>query len=372
MKYVISILLIIFFQGTKAQELGVNFNETISYAKDTETINRTGTTWTRGFLDFFEYMEAPEKLSDPNGDLQAFLSLQDHGFKTILSLKFRFINTSIPSPESENTQAYLNFLSQILDQVWGKVDILVVGNEPFIESKREEWDTKLPAFYKLLCTYTHDYGKAKSAMPIYFGAFNKLYEKDWQTPGVDEMLAFVKEKEWLSGVDIHIHHSDNDEISSMYSYVDNRIRKDQKVLITEFSLVHWWKTHNLDQIPDEFAEEYSYPKEQKVHEYLLFALKNPRPKKEWDDFLRHNPWFEDRKNYLTEAFDLFSSYPSFHVATYSYRIDWGKNYSSTTMPWLINNLIAGVTIEPDPKTGKEQFNYHFIEDFKKIQTREEN
>ncbi|MEM9830907.1 MAG: hypothetical protein AAF944_09720 [Bacteroidota bacterium] len=373
MKYLFLLLTLstIFLNTAIAQELGVNFNETISYAKDPQTISRTETTWVRGFLDFFEYMENPKKLTDPKGDLAAFLNLQKHGFKTILSLKFRFRKATIPYPTSEEAQVYLDFLSEILDHVWGKIDIIVIGNEPYIESKREEWDTKLPAFYKSLCIHTHNYGKGKTALPIYFGAFNKLYEQDWQTQGVDEMLDFVRQESWLSGVNIHIHHSSNDQISSIYNYVDERIRRDQKVLITEFSLVHWWKTNNLDSIPGEFAKSYGYPKHQKVHEYILFALNNPRPKQEWDDFLKNSPWFEERKNYLTEAYEIFKSYESFHVATYPYRIKWGKNYSSTSMPWLINNLIAGVTVKANPKTGEDQFNYHFIEDFKEIQSKVE-
>lgn len=78
-------------------------------------------------------------------------------------------------------------------------------------------------------------------------------------------------------------------------------------------------------------------------------------------------WFETRKHYLWEVYELLSQYESFNVATYSYEISWGTNFDGNTVPWLLNNLIAAVTIEDDPETGEKQFNYSLIDDFFKIQ-----
>ena len=350
-----------------SQEMGVNFNESLFYAEDVTKINSTKTTWVRGFFDFFPYYNNPERLTDVNDQLEDFLNLQKHGFKTILNIKWNFHTRSIPDTTGSQIANYNDFLQQFLNRVWGKIDIIVVGNEPFIESIKEERNTKLPPFYQYMCNRVNEFRVGKENTPIYFGSFNKLYATGQRTAGVNEMLEFVKNTLWMAGIDLHIHHKNNSQITSMYGYANDRIRADQKVLITEFSLVWWWKDYINNEIPSNFASKYNYPTTQKVHEYIHFALNNRRPKEEWHDFLRMSTWFEEKKNYLWESYQLFSQYESFHVATYSYRINWGKNFNENSVPWLLNNLIAGVTVEDDPLTGNEQFNYGFIDDFFKIQ-----
>lgn len=352
----------------KAQEMGVNLNESMFHAEDVAKLSRTKTTWVRGFFDFFPYYENQDRLTDFNDHLEDFLNLKSAGFKTILNIKWNFHNKSYPDTTSTEIAAYTEFLQRFLNRVWGKIDIIVVGNEPYIESMNdEERNTKLPAFYQYMCNKVHEYKTGKKEIPIYFGAFNRLYDFYRDTEGVLKMLEFVKEKSWIEGIDLHIHHKENNDIVSMYSYANDRIRDDQKILMTEFSLVFWWQNFIRNLIPAGFASKYGYSADMLVHQYISYALNNRRPKTEWDDFLSMCPWFEARKHYLWEVYELISQYKSFHVATYSYQISWGKDFDGNTVPWLLNNLIAAVTIEDDPQSGENQFNYAFIDDFKKIQ-----
>ncbi|KOH46277.1 LamG-like jellyroll fold domain-containing protein [Sunxiuqinia dokdonensis] len=367
-KGTLAICLLLTSLSMEAQEMGVNFNESLFHAKDVAKLGRTKTTWVRGFFDFFPYYENQDRLTDINDQFEDFLNLKSAGYKTILSIKWNFHNKSYPDTTSSEIENYNDFLQRVLDRIWDKIDIIVVGNEPFIESMNDdERNNNLSPFYQYMCNRVHEYKIGKADVPIYFGAFNRLYDFHRDTEGVLKMLEFVKETPWIEGVDLHIHHKNNNDIVSMYSYANDRIRNDQKILITEFSLVFWWQDHNKDLIPAEFASKYGYPADMLVHQYISHALNDRRPKEEWDDFLSMCPWFEERKHYLWEAYELLSQYESFHVATYSYQISRGANFHENSVPWLINNLIAAVTIEDDPQTGNKQFNYAFIDDFFKIQ-----
>lgn len=367
-KGTVAIILLFIVWYTRAQEMGVNFNESLFHAEDVAKLSRTKTTWVRGFFDFFSYYENQNRLSDANDQLDDFLNLKSAGFKTILNIKWNFHNKSYPDTTSTEIAAYNEFLQRFLNRVWEKIDIIVVGNEPFIESMNdEERNKRLAPFYQYMCTRVRDYRIGKNAVPIYFGAFNRLYSNFRDTEGVLKMLQFAKEKPWIEGIDLHIHHKENNEFVSMYSYANDRIRDNQKILITEFSLVFWWADNTRNLIPSDFAAKYGYNTDMLVHQYIYLALNNRRPKQEWDDFLRMCPWFESRKNYLMEVYELLSQYKSLNVATYSYEINWNTNLDGNTVPWLLNNLIAAVTVEDDPQTGWKQFNYSFIDDFKKIQ-----
>ena len=368
LKGFLAICLIIITLKIDAQEMGVNFNESLFQAEDVTKLARTKTTWVRGFFDFFPYFEDQDRLTDVDDQLEDFLNLKSEGYKTILNIKWNFHNKSYPDTTSTEIEEYNEFLQNFLDRVWGKIDIIVVGNEPFIESmNNDERNTRLAPFYQYMCNRVNEYREEKENIPIYFGAFNRLYDFYRDTEGVLTMLDFVKETPWIEGIDLHIHHKENNDIVSMYSYADARIRDDQKILMTEFSLVFYWQDHTRDLIPAEFATKYGYSSDMLVHQYIYEALNNRRPKAEWDDFLSSCSWFEERKHYLWEVYELLSQYESFNVATYSYEISWGTNFDGNTVPLLLNNLIAAVTIEDEPETGEKQFNYALIDDFFKIQ-----
>lgn len=367
-KGIVAICLVLVASITEAQEMGVNFNESLFHAEDVAKLSRTKTTWVRGFLDFFPYFENQSRLTDANDQLDDFLNLKSAGFKTILNIKWNFHSKSYPDTTSTEIASYNQFLQNILNRVLGKIDIIVVGNEPYIESMNDdERNKRLAPFYQYMCNRVRDYRVGKTSIPIYFGAFNRLYDNYRDTEGVLKMLQFVKEKSWIEGIDLHVHHKENNDIVSMYSYANDRIRDDQKILMTEFSLVFWWQDNTRNTIPSEFASKYGYASDMLVHQYIYLALNNRRPKQEWDDFLSMCPWFESRKHYLMETYELLKQYKSFNIATYSYQISWDTNFDGNTVPWLLNNLIAAVTIEDDPQTGWKQFNYSFIDDFKKIQ-----
>jgi len=347
------------------QEVGVNFNQSLQHSVP-EDLNRVETTWVRGFLRFFPMYNNPEQLNE-DPDLDDFLELQDHGFKTILSIKYNFHDKAIPNVNSEEMANYKDFMQQVLDRVWGQIDIIVVGNEPFIESRSEDRNTVLVDFYQEMTRLVNAYRENHSHIPIYFGAFNRLDLPHRRYEGVKDMLEYVKNTSWMDGVDLHIHHKTQEQMISMIDYAQERIRTDQKIIITEFSLVWYWKDHMDETISEYFADYYDYDPTWKNYEYIDYALKNPRAKDEWSDFLKNSDWFVAKEHYLWDSYQVFKDYPQFHVATYSYRITWGDSFDENSNPWLLNSLFTTETVEPDPVTGEPQLHYAFFEDFLRIQ-----
>ena len=59
----------------------------------------------------------------------------------------------------------------MLDIVYDKTDIIVSGNEPFIESHPDERGNNLFLFYKAITNHVIIYNKALRNIPVYVGAF---------------------------------------------------------------------------------------------------------------------------------------------------------------------------------------------------------
>lgn len=350
-----------------AQKVGVNVNGQFDVMKF-ENLKRSGTTWVRGFLDFFQLYPDPGNL-DTDKRVQNYLKLSDQGYKTILNIKWNFSNRSFPDSAGTEMREYKSYLHKLLDKVWDQTDIIVVGNEPFIESQKSERDERLVSFYRQVARAVKAYrdGTGKE-IPIYLGAFNNLYLDGGRTQSVNKLLSFANSTSWIAGVDTHIHHSDLDQINDFLDYVTLRIRNDQRILVTEFSIKDHFRSKMGENIPGQFASDYGWDPATKNYQYLDSALKHPVPRKEWEDFLSESYWFENRKKYVWNAYLCFTEYQKFHIATYALRQSYPFNtdFTSDTTPWILNGLFANRTVRPDTATGQDQFNYAWIDDFRAI------
>src|SRR5699024_5376626 len=156
------------------------------------------------------------------------------------------------------------------------------------------------------------------------GAFVNAYKAKRENNWVfNELLAFAKRTDWIEGVDMHIHHAYNKEINKSMDYVSSRLREDQHIIITEFSLVSWWGDHRRDDLSDDFKAKYSQSipgSVNKVWEYINFALQHPRPLQEWNDWNRMTPWLYNRRHYICKAWQIFNSYDKFWLAFYSFKL----------------------------------------------------
>lgn len=353
------------------KSLGVNYNEQLKFI-DFNNLEKTNTEWVRGFVDFFQLFDKPGALHSDKKILN-YLSLKEHGYRTILNIKWNFKGRGekLPNDDREVMEAYLNFLEDLLEKVWYHTDIIVIGNEPFIETLANEKDQRLVDFYIIVARAVERFRDLHPDwyVPIFVGAFNNLYDPLWRTEAVDSLMEFVQSDPGISGIDLHIHHAEMQQMKDALHYASCKIRDDQKILITEFSLMKHWKAQLTNNINESFAIQYQLRAEMKNYQYIDFALKNPRTANEWFDFLQNSTWFESRKHYLKEAFSLMTNDPKFLVASYAIRQSYpiGQDFTSTTDPWVLNGLFANRTIRQDAGTGQDQLNYSFIDDFISIQ-----
>src|SRR5699024_10788202 len=136
-----------------------------------------------------------------------------------------------------------------------ETDVIVAGNEPFIGAPKGEKEKQIVVdFYKAVAKRIHFYLQSHHLdIPIFIGAFenaDELFREN--NPAYNQLLAFAKKTAWVKGVDVHIHHTYNKDIRKAMDYINAKIRPDQKIIVTEFSLKKWWDLHLKDNIDSTF------------------------------------------------------------------------------------------------------------------------
>ncbi|MCG8699493.1 MAG: hypothetical protein MI922_15660 [Bacteroidales bacterium] len=357
----VAIICLTFSNSPAQSKLGVNVNGQWKLVNWND-VSRTNTEWIRGFIDIYKYT---------NSDIQSFKKAKNYGYKVILNVKFDYSvkgqNSDFPSTTDE-INSVKDKLSDLYDNVWNYTDIIIVGNELFIEAKNDEQrKDPLVKFYKAMLDRTITYRVQNSKKnTIYLGAINNLWKKYEQTKAVDDLLRFIKGKNLVTGVDLHIHHKNLSDISGAMNYVDCRLRDNQKIIITEYSLMQYFKPKLKLNITPGFADKYGYSTSLKVYQYIDGALKNPVSRNEWVDFFKMNGWYKTKENYISNSYDVFKSYSKFSYATYALRQSYpfNKDFTASTDPWVLNPLYVNRTVVKS--VGKFQFNHNFIDDFRTL------
>jgi hypothetical protein len=350
------------------EALGVNYNQFLQSIQERE-INQVHATWVRGFLDMHLLGD-----QDPaqNPDIQAILEAKAHGRHTILNLKWNYETEPFPTPGSAVMTQEVDQLNRVLPVVLGKVDILVIGNEPFIETLSTQSGQPLIAFYETMAnaviSYWNSNPDAARATQLYMGAFTRLDLPQNRTASVQWMLQYIASHQELSGPDLHMHMPDFAANQLMLSYVLPWLRPDQKFLVTEFSLVLLWLQHLSDTVSPEFISKYNLPSPLKVYQFINLALQNPVPDAEWRDFLKFSSWYMEQREFLLNAYQLFRGTGKLGVATYGMLQSWTKGlpFTAQTMPWLLNALFASSTVKPRDN-GSAFENFPWGEEFTKLQ-----
>ncbi|WP_327296900.1 MULTISPECIES: hypothetical protein [unclassified Streptomyces] len=338
--------------------LGLNFNEDPSDL-DFAEMTALSAKWVRGFVPMTDDLDtlaatqqrAVAKLLDASGN----------GFRTILSMKFQFRTPARPLPEAGSAEmaAQLKRVDRVLDAVMGKTDILTIGNEPFLETMKDERDSRLNVFYEYIAEHVIAYRKRKFPQGcrtrLYMGALNHLDRKEERTQATERWVAFVNRKPEIEGLDMHPHVDSLQAAGQYVQYVVSRLDKGKKFLATEFSLVLLWQKHMGDPIPAAYAQKYRVPPNTRVWQVIGNAIKKPFPQERWDDFLTMSPWFVSNKDYLTQQVQMFRETGKLAVATYgavqieSMQTGWGAD----KMPWILNPPYANRTVrEENGRVGR--------------------
>ena len=350
------------------QALGANYNEHYEDI-DFRDLEKADVRWVRLFLTM---PELEKSAAADHGAVKTILEVGKRGYNTILSLKFPRNRRDFPRPGTPEMEREIAWLDAVLPRVIGKVDILVIGNEPYIESRREDRDLDLNAFYEALARRAIAFRAARCGAGcktrLYMGALNRLDLAQNRTASTERWMAFVKATPGIEGVDIHPHLPDMEGTKTFVDYVVPRMRPNQKFLVLEFSIVRWWEQHMKDPVPAAYAEKYRLVRGTRNWQVIRAALQTPFRKVQWDDFLALSPWFETRKHYLRHQMEIFRSTGRLAVATYGFKqgSSMSRNFGPSTTPWLLNSVYAARTISPNPD-GSAAFNYAWIDDFRALQ-----
>jgi hypothetical protein len=329
--------------------LGANFNGDPSVMTGPE-LHGISANWVRGF---FAMPDATKGNPADQPAIAALLGYAGQGFGTVLSLKFPYFNQAIPTPGSPEMAAAQQQLDAVLAAVMNRVDILAIGNEPFIECRQSDKDSpQLNAFYEAMAQRAIAYRASKfgsaSKTQLYMGALNHLDLPQWKTAATDRWMRFVHDTPEIAGTDIHPHLPDPAAGQDYLDYILPRMRSDQKFLATEFSLVLFYKKHLSDRVSAEFAKRYQVKTGTPVWQVINDALQHPVPQQEWDDFLAMTPWFANNKSYLTDQVNAFRATGKLAVATYGIGQDtaMSSQFGPDSTPWVLNSMYCQHTVQP--------------------------
>ncbi len=361
-------------EAARETAMGVNFNECLSpdFVRFSE-IKSSETSWVRGFITFFDLYNQFEKGDDWTNDprLLTYKKMQDSGYKTVLNIRYMFnrYKLKIPSKNTKRFTSYMNFTDSLLKVLLPKANVIVAGNEPFIGAPKGEKEKQIVVdFYKAVARRIHSYIQSHHLkIPLFIGAFENADEPFRENnPAYNQLLAFAKETNWIQGVDVHIHHTYNKDIRKAMNYISARIRPNQKIIVTEFSLRKWWDLHLKDSIDATFKRKYALHGIDKVWQYLNKALKHPRPLKEWNDWNRMTPWLSSRRHYIQNAWSIFNSYPNFWLAFYSFKLKGPRSFTKKTSGWILNSLLVNNTVQ-HKANGDAYGRIWYMDDFRAIQ-----
>lgn len=327
--------------------LGANFNgdpRIVNFAE----LRDVSATWLRGFVPMPD-TEKGDPAEHPN--IRKLLRAGAQGYGTVLSLKFPYTKKPIPTPGSPAMKAEIKRLDKVLPAVMGKVDILAIGNEPFIESRAEDQDDRINVFYETIARHVIAFrdkqAGASAKTQLYMGSLNRLDLPDWRTPATARWMTFVHDTPALMGVDIHPHLPERGADQKYLDYILPRMRPDQKFLATEFSMVLFWRKHLKDDISTEFADRYHVRRGTPVWKVIKQAIDHPFTQSKWDDFLAMSPWFDSNRNYMREQMETFRRTGKLAVATYGVGQDAAmvEDFGPKSTPWLLNSLFCPHTVQ---------------------------
>lgn len=355
--------------GTAAAQgaLGANYNEHYEDV-DYRELDDAGAKWIRLFLP----MPQVDRGAAEHGAIRTTLEASARGYKTIFTLKWPQSDRDFAKAGSAEFARELARLDAVLPLVMGKVDILVIGNEPYFETREQDRDLDLNAFYEAMAARIIAYRKANCGgackTKLYMGALNRLDLKKNITPSTERWLAYVKATPEIEGVNIHPHVPKIELSKAFLDYILPRMRPEQKFIVTEFSLVGWWQQNLEKPVAPAFADKYQAPRTAQNWQIIKAALETPFPKAQWDDFLRMSPWFENRKHYLANQMKMFRDTGRLAVATYGFKQgrSMSNNFGPDKTPWLINSVFAPATIRKNAD-GSAAPNYTIFDDFKALQ-----
>jgi hypothetical protein len=372
-------------QTPAAFTFGGNVNERFHWLTPV-ALDETKTTWVRGFIPASEFMTGKRSFDSDEGIL-ALRKAADSGHKVILSIKWDCTQKGeagpVPAPGSAGEAKWFAFADQLLRATSGKVAILVVINELFVDTQPNDlapgMDGQVPMvlFLQRLTAHLaaeHLLASDGSPLPIYTGGFTRLdFARNQDHIATKEMLQWANADPRIAGVDFHLHQPDLATSEQALRFMHKAVPH-KPLMITEFSLVWKWKKHLPDQIGSgqegkEFAKEHGISEKMTVADFLNQTFDHPVDEATWQQFLKSQAWFDP--HYLDEIAPMMRA-NGVRVATYALTLNplpetaggalKPRRVTEDTVPWFLNDLLVpGLAVSPNP--GREPQNYGFFQSY---------
>ena len=349
--------------------LGANFNEQAQDV-DFNELKRAEASWLHLQLNMPHLDRAPPAA---NGAVKTVLSASAAGFKTMFSLRFPYSDRDFPGAGTPELEHEFRRIDAVLPVVMGKVDILIIGADPYIDSRLADRDLDLNAFYEAVAARVIAYRKANCAdackTRLFMAGPNRLDIKSYQSPSTARWMDYVRATPEIEGVGLRMYLPNLGASKAFLDYTLPRMRPEQKFVVPDFSLVWSWIPNLKTNIPPAFADKYQAPRNAQTWQIVRAALETPFSKAQWDEFLSQTKWIDSNKHYLQQQMKLFRDTGRLAVATYAFK--QGKSlrtdFDATRQPWLLHTIYADRTAKRNPD-GTAAFNYRWIDDFRALQT----
>lgn len=326
--------------------LGVNVNDDAHWEDDFAELEAVSATWVRGF---FTMTGAKRENVAEQPVIKTLLDVGKRGYGTVLSLKFPYNDAPIPTPGSAAMATAQRQLSAVLPVVMGAVDIVVIGNEPFIECLAQQRSSQqINVFYQTMAQQAIAYREQHGGTTrLYMGALNHLDQPDWRTSATNAWMDYVRSTSAIDGVDIHPHVSSLSNAQQYLDYVVPRLRPDQTFLATEFSLVQLWQQHMTEPVSAAFCTTYGLPSGTPLWQVIKDSLATPFPQQKWNDFLSLSPWFADNRGFIEDQVAAFRATGKLAVAHYNITQDkfTAAGFEPTSTPWVLNSMFCPYTVQ---------------------------
>nr|WP_221382703.1 hypothetical protein [Actinoplanes polyasparticus] len=347
--------------------VGVNYNgmsRNVDVAPGGE-LERVGAEWARAFVDMQQLLDKNAAEIAADEDIAGVRRLHGSGYRTIVSLKWPFLDRDFPRPGTVRMKKYVDVMHRVLDGTGPGVDVVVAGNEPFRETRPEYRDQDLVRFYEVMTSEIEAYRQARCrSFEIFMGSFNNVHAPEERTAPLNALIDFADRTEWIAGIDLHEHHLDRKDLPEALAWARTRISAGKQIIVTEFSLAQRWRAENTKPIPAAFAKRHGYPADLRAYQYLHQVNVKPVPQAEWIDYMSSTGWISGRKDYIVNSYAEFKKY-DVSVATYGMRQGRRVNDTATSLPWSYNGIFCNFTCQPGAD-GKSSFNYAWIDNFRRI------
>ncbi|WNM33736.1 hypothetical protein RKE30_26830 [Streptomyces sp. Li-HN-5-11] len=344
--------------------LAANYNQDLDLI-DFAQLQAASASWLRGFSVM---KDAAKSSAAAQSGVKKLLDAAGRGYGTVLTLKFQYQDQPLPAPGSKAMGTPLAQLQKVLAVVLDKVDIVVIGNEPFYETtKADRLSPRINAFYEALARHAIEQ-RGQGRTQLYMGALTGIDEARNQTPQTDRWVRFAARTAQLAGVDIHPHVASMANARKYVDYVLSRLRPDQRFLATEFSLVKLWKQHMKDPVDPGFATRCGMPSGTQVWQVLKDATRHRFGQEEWNDFLATASWLQAHRDFLTQQMAAFRATGRLAVAGYGISQDKGgaSDFTADKTPWVLNSLFCPRTVR-DGENGLPGENPVWLPEFRAAQ-----